>query len=71
MAVRFVRVKNKSTGHEYDVPEQQYDPEKHKKVDERRYPPTTRQRRPKAHVSKGGGSARRPASPASPVDTEE
>lgn len=52
---RYVRIKNKTTGHEYDIPEVQFDPDKHSKV--ARYPSTTRPRRPKLRVSKGGGPA--------------
>ena len=49
---RFMRVKNKKTGHEFDLPVESFDPEKYSKVG--RYPETTRPRRPKPHVRVGG-----------------
>ncbi|QMU97844.1 hypothetical protein FVO59_11980 [Microbacterium esteraromaticum] len=49
---RFVRVKNKTTGHEFDLPSESFDPEKYSKV--ARYSETTRPRRPKPNVRKGG-----------------
>lgn len=52
---RYVRVKNKITGHEFDLPTQSFDPKKYEKV--ARYPETTRPRRAKPNVLK------RPKSP--------
>jgi hypothetical protein len=49
---RYVRVKNKETGHEFDLPVQNFDPEKFSRV--ARYPETTRPRRPKPNVRPGG-----------------
>jgi hypothetical protein len=49
---RFIRVKNKTTGHEFDLPVQSFDPEKYSRV--ARYPEVTRPRRPKPNVRKGG-----------------
>lgn len=48
----YVRVKNKTTGHEFDLPTQNFDPEVFSKVT--RYPETTRPRRPKLNVRVGG-----------------
>lgn len=44
----FLRVKNKITGHEYDIPEHQFDDAKHTRV--KRYPPSKRMRRTKFRV---------------------
>lgn len=66
MTVRYVRVKNRVTGHEFDLPIQSFDPEKYTKVDSKRYPETTRPRRPKPNVLRGGRS-KNPA----PVETEK
>ena len=62
MTTRYMRVKNKQTGHEFDLPVQSFDPEKYSKV--ARYPETTRPRRPKPNIRTGG--RRNP-----PVDTEK
>lgn len=51
----YTRIKDKRSGHEYDIPAVQFDPEKHSRVS--RYPDSTRPRRPKLRVSKGGGPA--------------
>lgn len=52
MTTHFVRVKDKRTLHEFDIPVQSFDPEKHSKV--ARYPETTRPRRPKPNIRLGG-----------------
>lgn len=65
MTTHYVRVKNKATGHEFDIPKQSFDPDKHSKVDSKRYPETTRPRRPKPNVLRG---KRRNETP---VDTEK
>lgn len=52
MTTHYVRVKSKALGHEFDLPVQQFDPEKYTRV--ARYPETTRPRRPKPSVAKGG-----------------
>jgi len=57
MTIRYVRVKNRSTGHEYDVLEQQVDHDKHEVLDQDRYPIVGRPRPAKPRVGKGGGSA--------------
>ncbi|MBT2485812.1 MULTISPECIES: hypothetical protein [unclassified Microbacterium] len=54
MTTHYMRVKNKATGHEFDIPAQSFDPEKYSKVDPKRYPETTRPRRPKPNVLKAG-----------------
>lgn len=64
MTVRYMRVKNKVTGHEFDLPVQSFDPEKYSRVDKKLYPETTRPRASKPNVLK---SARKP----NPVDTEK
>lgn len=60
MPLRYVRVKDTRTGHEFDVLEQQVDPNKHKVLDKDRYPVTSRARKPKPFRGKGG----EPATPA-------
>lgn len=52
MTTRFVRVKHKITGHEFDLPVQSFDHEIHSKV--ARYPEVTRPRRPKPNIRLGG-----------------
>lgn len=66
---RYMRVKTKATGHEFDLPVESFDDSKYDAVKSDRYPETTRPRRPKPNVSKGGGSARR--SSTRPVNTEK
>ncbi len=64
----YIRVKDRKTGHEYDIREERLDPDKHKPLNRRTYPPTHEPRRPKHYISKGG----KPAAPKqSPVDTEQ
>lgn len=63
-ATRYIRVKNKETKHEFDLPVQSFDPDKYTRVDSKRYPETTRPRRPKPNIRTGG--RRNP-----PVDTEK
>lgn len=58
MITRYVRVKDRRTGHEYDVLEQQVDEKKHEVLDREHYPVTSRPRPAKPNRSKGGGSAR-------------
>jgi hypothetical protein len=45
----FIRVKDKTTKHEYDVHEQAFDPEAHEVL--KRFEPVARPRRPKHHVN--------------------
>lgn len=59
---RFVRVKDRITKHEFDLPVQSFDPERYTKV--ARYPETSRPRRPKPSIPTGG---RRTA----PVNTDK
>lgn len=47
----FMRVKDKSTKHEYDVHEQAFDPERHTELKRKDYPRSATPRRPKHHVS--------------------
>lgn len=64
----YVRVKDRRTGHEFDIREEQVDPEHHRLLNRRTYPPSRTPRRPKPQISKG----RVPAAPEqSPVDTEQ
>ncbi|MGX9346641.1 hypothetical protein [Microbacterium sp. KNMS] len=65
---RYMRVKNKVTGHEFDLPVESFDDSKYDAVKSDRYPETSRPRRPLPNLSKGGTAARRNASP---VDTEK
>lgn len=53
-AFRYVRVKDKRTGHQYDVLEQLFDPDKHSRVS--RYPVVSRPRPAKPHRRKGSSA---------------
>lgn len=48
--LRYLRVRDKETGHQYDVLEEKVDRTVHEPLDEKRYPPTSRPRPPKHHV---------------------
>lgn len=48
---RYMRVKSKSEGHEFDLPVESFDDTKYQRVDKARYPETTRPRRPKLKVN--------------------
>lgn len=48
---QYTRVKDRTTGHEYDVLTENVDPKLHTLVDKKRYPPTSRPRRPKHSVN--------------------
>lgn len=48
----FIRVRSKTTGHEFDIHEHQFDDAKYSRVDKRRYPPSHRVRRTKFRVGK-------------------
>lgn len=61
---RYMRVKNKTTGHEFDLPVENFDETRYTRVKSDRYPETTRPRRPKPNVPKGGRRI-------TPVDTEK
>ncbi|GGO59128.1 hypothetical protein GCM10010910_01360 [Microbacterium nanhaiense] len=63
---RYVRVKNKQTGHEFDLVESAFNSEKYTRVDKAKYPPTTRPRRPKPRINLGGNRRQN-----APVDTEK
>ncbi|MDQ7877371.1 hypothetical protein Q9R08_05205 [Microbacterium sp. QXD-8] len=56
MALRYTRVKDKATGHEYDVLAHKFNPEKHTRVDRKHYPDVSRPRPAKPNV-KGKRSA--------------
>lgn len=58
MAIRYVRVKDKRTKHEYDVLEHKVDPDKHTRLDKKHYPAVSRPRPAKPFTSKGGGPGR-------------
>jgi hypothetical protein len=51
---KYIRVKDKATKHEYDIPEQKFDKAKHEPLDRKHYPPTTRPRAAKPFTDKGG-----------------
>lgn len=57
---RYMRVKSKSGGHEFDLPVEQFDDTKYQRVDKARYPETTRPRRPKLKVNLAEGSRTTP-----------
>jgi hypothetical protein len=62
---RYMRVKSKSEGHEFDLPVESFDSSKYERVDKARYPETSRPRRPKLKVNLAEG--RRSA----PVDSNK
>lgn len=66
MTIKFIRVKSRATGHEFDIRSESFDADRYTKVDPKRYPETSRPRRPKPNVPKGGRS-KKPA----PVDTDK
>lgn len=47
----YIRVKDKTTKHEFDILEHRFDPEKHSRVNRKHYPPTSVPRNPKPHRS--------------------
>lgn len=60
MALKYTRVKDKATGHEYDILAHKFNPEKHSRVsDKKNYPDTTRPRPAKPNVKgkRGAGNA--------------
>lgn len=57
---RYLRVKSKATGHEFDLPVEQFDENKYSRVNKARYPETTRPRRPKFKVNLAGGNRSTP-----------
>ena len=57
MTLRYVRVKDNRTGHQFDVLEESVEPEFHEVLDQERYPIVSRPRDPKPLISKGGGPA--------------
>lgn len=59
MAQQYTRVKDKATGHEYDILAHKFDSEKHSRVDKKHYPDTTRPRPAKPNVKgkRGAGNA--------------
>lgn len=63
---RYMRVKSKSEGHEFDLPVDQFDETKYARVDKTRYPETTRPRRPKLKVSLAEGRRTK-----TPVDSKK
>lgn len=65
MTTHYIRVKSKTTGHEFDLPVQQFDDNKYSRVNKARYPETTRPRRPKLRVNLAEGNRNRP------VDSEK
>lgn len=54
MSIRYVRVKDNRTGHEYDVLEERLDEKHHKNLTSARYPIVSRPRAAKPFVGKGG-----------------
>jgi hypothetical protein len=52
MTTHYIRVRNKVTRHELDLPKQSFNPDKYEKLNSSRYPETTRPRRPKPNVLK-------------------
>lgn len=67
MAPKYTRVKDKVTGHEYDVLAHKFDPEKHQRVnDKKNYPDVSRPRPAKPNVK----GKRRAASNSSAGETK-
>lgn len=54
MTTRYIRVRDRRTGHEYDVLEEQVNDTKHEVL--KRFEPSSRPRAAKPLISKGGGS---------------
>lgn len=52
MSLRYVRVKDRQTKHEYDVLEHTVDPEQHQPLSKRRYPDVARPRAPKHFIGR-------------------
>lgn len=53
MRLQYMRVKDKATGHEYDVLSHRFDPEKHSRVsDKKNYPVVSRPRPAKPNVKR-------------------
>ena len=46
----YTRVKDKKTGHEFDIPVQRFNPDKHTRVNKKHYPDTGRPRPAKHNV---------------------
>ena len=64
----FIRVKSKATGHEFDIHEHKFDEAKHRRVDQRRYPPVSRPRKTKFRLPHKGASFISPAKPVEEVE---
>lgn len=62
---RYMRVKSKAEGHEFDLPVESFDETKYQRVDKTRYPETTRPRRPKLKVNLAEGRR------STPVDSKK
>lgn len=62
---RYVRVKSKSEGHEFDLPVEAFDETKYQRVDKKRYPETARPRRSKLKVDLAEGRR------STPVDSKK
>lgn len=61
MSVRYTRVKDRDTGHEYDVLAHKFDPEVHTRVSKKRYPDVPRPRPAKPNVLGKRGTSTKPA----------
>lgn len=46
----FIRVRSLITGHQFDIHRNSFNPEKHERVEKKRYPDAVAPRRPKYHV---------------------
>lgn len=55
MTIRYVRVKSKLTGNEFDLPVERFNETDYSRVSKTRYPETTRPRRPKIKVNLAEG----------------
>lgn len=63
---RYMRVKSKATGHEFDLLVEQFDESKYERVNKSRYPETSRPRRPKLRVNLAEGNRTK-----TPVDSKK
>lgn len=70
MALKYTRVKDKDTGHEYDVLAHKVDPEKHERVNRDHYPDSSHPRAPKPNV-KTRRPPSRPKAPGKQDPTEQ
>lgn len=70
MALRYTRVKDKATGHEYDILTHQFDPDLHTRVSKKHYPDVSRPRPAKPNVKGNRGAKAKPTGEARNADPD-